>query len=205
METLMNGTRKETKMGREAIIKSIQENKPALLPLPEIDLNVFSEEINLVETFKDNVKLVGGRVKEMGLADIDKEIKEMYPNAKQIVCELEESSLGTISITKNTDPHNLKLIDLAIIKGDLGVAENGSIWISENQFIVRALPFITNDLVIVLLKERLCLHMLQAYDLLAQRERNFSLFISGPSKTADIEQCLVIGAQGAMSLTVFLI
>ncbi len=47
--------------------------------------------------------------------------------------------------------------------------------------------------------------MHQAYKLIAERKRNFGLFISGPSKTADIEQCLVIGAQGAMSLTVFLI
>ena len=47
--------------------------------------------------------------------------------------------------------------------------------------------------------------MLDAYDLIAERERSFGLFISGPSKTADIEQSLVIGAQAAMSLTVFLV
>ncbi|WP_162623226.1 LutC/YkgG family protein [Confluentibacter sediminis] len=192
-------------MGREAILISIRENKPTLLPLPDIDLNAFSEETNLAERFKDNVKLVGGRIKEIALADLDREIKEMFPNAKQIVCELENSSLGNISIFENTDPHDLALIDLAIIKGDLGVAENGSIWISENQFTLRALPFITNDLAIVLSKEAICLHMLNAYELIAQRERNFGLFISGPSKTADIEQCLVIGAQGAMSLTVYVV
>ncbi len=33
----------------------------------------------------------------------------------------------------------------------------------------------------------------------------YGVFISGPSKTADIEQSLVIGAQGPLSLTVFLI
>jgi len=77
-----------------------------------------------------------------------------------------------------------------------------AVWISENQFPIRVLPFVTNDLVIVLSKKELCLHMHDAYKRIANRERSFGLFISGPSKTADIEQCLVIGAQGAMSLTV---
>ena len=201
----MNGIKKEIKMGREAILKSIKANKPALLPVPEIDVTIFSEKLDLIETFKNNVVLVGGVIKELSSTDIDSEIKKMYPNAEQIVSVLEGSSVGTISITEKTNPHDLEHIDLAIVKGELGVAENGAVWISEDQCIVRVLPFITNDLIIVLSKDRLCLHMLEAYDLIAERERNFGVFISGPSKTADIEQSLVIGAQGAMGLTVFLV
>ena len=201
----MNGIKKETKMGREAILKLIKANKPELLPLPEIDETIFAEELNLIDTFKNNVELVGGSIKEIAVKEIDREIKKMFPNAEQIVSLAKESSLGTISISGKTNPHNLEHIELAIVKGELGVAENGAVWISESQCIARVLPFITNDLIIVLSKDRLCLHMLEAYDLIADRERNFGLFISGPSKTADIEQSLVIGAQGAMSLTVFLV
>jgi len=193
-------------MGRASILKSIKQNKPALLPLPEINLGSFSEEINLLETFKSNIQLVGGNLKEINKnVDIDNFIKELYPKAQRIVSQIPGSNLGTISITKETDLHSLENIDLTIIEGELGVAENGSVWVSENQFPVRVLPFITNDLVLVLSKNDLCLHMHDAYDIIADRERSFGLFISGPSKTADIEQCLVIGAQGAMSLTVVLI
>jgi len=192
-------------MGRESILKSIKENKPASLSLPEIDVNVFKEDLNIVETFKNNVELVGGRIKEINSTNIDKEIKKLFPNAEQIVSVTEHSSLGTISISEKTDPHDFEHLDLAIINGVLGVAENGAIWISENQFIIRALPFIANDLIIILSKNDLCLHMIDAYNSIGKRERSFGLFISGPSKTADIEQCLVIGAQGAMSLTVFLV
>ena len=192
-------------MGRETILKLIKTNKPELLPLPKIDETIFAEELNLIETFKNNVELVGGSIKEITVKEIDREIKKMFPNAEQIVSLAKESSLGTISISGKTNPHNLEHIELAIVKGELGVAENGAVWISESQCIARVLPFITNDLIIVLSKDRLCLHMLEAYDLIADRERNFGLFISGPSKTADIEQSLVIGAQGAMSLTVFLV
>jgi L-lactate dehydrogenase complex protein LldG len=193
-------------MGRAAILKSVQENKPTLVPLPEIDLNSFDENSDILETFKSNVKLVGGNIQELSqLNDIDSEIKKWYPNASKIISCITESNLGTVSISEKTSTHKLETLDLAIVKGEFGVAENGAIWLSEKQFQLRVLPFITNDLVIILNKKNLCLHMHQAYKLIAQRERTFGLFISGPSKTADIEQCLVIGAQGAMSLSVFLI
>lgn len=192
-------------MGRELILKSIKQNKPDLILLPEIDLAVFSEAINLLETFKNNVKLVGGNVIELAEnQDLDVVIKKLYPTAERIVSQISTSNLETVSITKETSPHSLETIDLAIIKGEFGVAENGAVWISEEQFSVRVLPFITNDLVIVLSKNALCENMHNAYKKIADRNRSFGLFLSGPSKTADIEQCLVIGAQGALSLSVFL-
>lgn len=193
-------------MSRASILKSIKKHKPDLVPLPEIDVQLFSEEIDLLETFKKNVELVGGCIQELSASEnLDEVIKERYPKAKRIVTNLSRSNLGSVSITKETEAHSLENIDLAIIKGTLGVAENGAIWIPEERFPLRVLPFITNDLVIVLSKKELCLHMHHAYEIIANRDRTFGLFISGPSKTADIEQCLVIGAQGAMSLTVFLV
>jgi L-lactate dehydrogenase complex protein LldG len=192
-------------MGREAILKSIQENKPDLLPIPKINADAFAEDINLKDIFKSNIALVGGNIKEIEKEAIDLEIKALYSNAKHIVSVTTKSSLGTVSVSKDTDPHNLENIDLAIVEGELGVSENGAIWVTANNSMVRALPFITNDLVIILEKEKLCLHMLQAYDNISQRDRDFGVFISGPSKTADIEQCLVVGAHGAMSLTVLLV
>ncbi|WP_158837382.1 LutC/YkgG family protein [Polaribacter sp. L3A8] len=201
----MNGLKKEIKMGREAILESIKKNKPELLTVPEIKKEIFAEDINVKEVFKDNIVLVGGRIKEINIETIDAEIKESYANAKRIVSTSSKTTLGTVSVTKNTDPHTLEDIDLAIVEGELGVSENGAIWVTADTSIVRALPFITNDLVIILDKEKICLHMLEAYDKISNRDRNFGVFISGPSKTADIEQCLVVGAHGAMSLTVFLV
>ena len=194
-------------MGREAILKSVKENKPTLIPLPVLDVNNFKEDINLLDEFKEKAKLVGGTIKELSSSEtIENEIKKLYPNAKEIVdCSKKATSLATVTISEDTEPKNLQTVDLAIIKGEFGVAENGSVWISENTFPVRVLPFITNDLVIVLEKDKLYLHMHDAFSLISERERTFGLFISGPSKTADIEQCLVVGAQGAMSLSVILI
>ncbi|WP_162623271.1 LutC/YkgG family protein [Confluentibacter sediminis] len=193
-------------MSRTSILNAVKKNKPELLPLPEINLNVFSEDIDLVKTFIENVQFVGGRAILLdSIKDIDAEIKNLYPHAVKMVSCIKESSLGSISISKNTEPHELETIDLAIVKGELAVAENGAVWIAENNFTIRVLPFITNDLVLVVNKEDIHLHMHSAYESISKRDRTFGLFISGPSKTADIEQCLVIGAQGAISLTVFII
>ena len=192
-------------MGRESILKSIKKNKPALLPLPNLNIDFFSEEIDILKMFKENVQLVGGTLVELDkIESLDAEIKKRYPKAQNIIAYLPESNLGSILIKEETNPHALEAIDLAIIKGEFGVAENGSVWITDDQFLIRVLPFITNDLVIVLSKKDLCDNMHDAYKKIAARKRTFGLFISGPSKTADIEQCLVIGAQGAMSLTVVL-
>lgn len=193
-------------MGRDAILRAVQENKPTLIPLPEINLDAFDENIDVLTTFKDKVALVGGKIFELdAIKNMDIKIKSLYPNASKIISCTKESNLGTVSISEKTNPHELESIDLAIVKGEFGVAENGAVWISEDQFLIRALPFITNDLVLILDKKQLCVNLHQAYKLIADRKRSFGLFISGPSKTADIEQCLVIGAQGAMSLTIILV
>lgn len=205
MKILMIGIKKETKMGREAILKSVKENKPELLPLPEIDTSAFQEDIDLVKTFKNNLVLVGGQIFEISTDGIDSKIMEHYPDKSSIVSTTTKSNLGNVIINKDTNPHTLEHIDLAIIEGKLGVSENGAIWITASNSLVRALPFITNDLVIILEKRNICLHMLEAYDSISKRDRDFGVFISGPSKTADIEQCLVVGAHGAMSLTVILL
>jgi len=206
MTILINGIKKEKVMSRASILKSIKENKPESIALPEIDINCFSETIDFLETFKNNVVIVGGNILELDqIKNLDIEIKKRYPNAKRIISLVEESELGNVFLDEHTEPHNLENVDLSIINGEFGVAENGAIWVSDKHFRIRILPFITNDLVIVLPKKEVCLHMHEAYKIIANRERSFGLFLSGPSKTADIEQCLVIGAQGAMSLTVVLV
>lgn len=200
------GTKRTESMGREHILNAIRKHKPALIALPEIDLDFFKEDIDVVERFIANLQLVGGSVVSLDdLQNLDTEIKKHYSNAKRIVSCSDKSQLGNISITENTLSHSLEHIDLTIINAQLGVAENGAVWISENDFTVRVLPFITNDLILILSKKDICLHMHEAYNVISNRDRNFGLFLSGPSKTADIEQCLVIGVQGAVSVTVFLI
>jgi L-lactate dehydrogenase complex protein LldG len=102
-------------------------------------------------------------------------------------------------------PHSLERIQVAILEAEFGVAENGAVWITEKSMIDRALPFICENLVLIIKKENILSTLHEAYDRIDNCEYNYGTFISGPSKTADIEQSLVLGAHGAKSMTVFIV
>lgn len=102
------------------------------------------------------------------------------------------------------DPAELNGTDLAVIDGKIGVAENGAVWI-EQDVKQRAIYFIAEKLVILLDKNKIVNNMHEAYKLIDTGEYGFGTFISGPSKTADIEQVLVMGAHGARDVMVVLI
>ncbi len=69
----------------------------------------------------------------------------------------------------------------------------------------RVLPFITQHLVVLLDESSLVGNMTEAYQKIDIDQDGFGVFIAGPSKTADIEQSLVIGAQGARSFMVIIV
>ena len=87
----------------------------------------------------------------------------------------------------------------------MGVAENGSLWITEDLVKERVLPFICQHLVAIVSKRNIVASMHDAYDIIADRDYGFGTFIAGPSKTADIEQSLVLGAHGPRTMTVIMI
>jgi L-lactate dehydrogenase complex protein LldG len=101
------------------------------------------------------------------------------------------------------DPHQLESVDFAILPGRFAVAENGAVWVTDEGVKQRVIFFIVQHLALVVPASEIVHNMHQAYERLAFARPGFGAFISGPSKTADIEQSLVIGAHGPRSLTVF--
>ena len=206
-KVLNNGIKTEKMNSRDHILSNIKASKPNYQDLLEIDLSVFKEDLDLYKEFKRMVKVVGGQVFSAN-SDIDvlKQLKTLHPNTKLNYSVLPDSKdFNTIDLNKIEKPQELEDLDLLVLKGEFGVAENGAIWITDDDFPIRVLPFITKHLVLVIDKDEIVPHMHQAYSRLKNQDYNFGLFLSGPSKTADIEQALVIGAQGALSMSVFLL
>ncbi|QXP78621.1 MULTISPECIES: lactate utilization protein C [Winogradskyella] len=191
---------------REHILSRAKANKPDLLELPNIDLNVFVDGRDLMKEFTTKVEVVGGNVvNALSKENIISQVISLFPDTKVNFSTLEGTQdFNTVSLEALNKPHELEDLDILILESNIGVAENGAIWLSDNQIPIRVLPFITKHLVLVLNKENIVSFMHQAYQKIASSETDFGVFISGPSKTADIEQSLVIGAQGALSLTVFI-
>ncbi len=188
---------------REKILSQIKTNQPDYQEL-NVQFKFESVYENLYEKFTEILSFVGGKAMQVNSYDeIKADIRSHYHDVTNIATTIDElSELADFSLNVS-DPHDLEMLNLAIIKGDFGVAENAAIWVSEKQLPHRALPMITQYLAIVIHKSDIITNMHRAYERMKVNETGFGTFISGPSKTADIEQSLVIGAHGARGLMVY--
>jgi len=183
-------------------IKQSQPNLAAELP----DLKVLgSEQFDVPDMYKTVLRNIGGNPIEVAdYNEIISYIKNNYPLEKRIITTISELSEIAVLDWTNDDPHSLQNVELTIIKAHFGVAENSALWVTDDILGQRIAPFITQYLAIIVNKKDLIPTMQQAYDRIGNQEYGFGTFIAGPSKTADIEQSLVLGAHGARGLVVFL-
>jgi L-lactate dehydrogenase complex protein LldG len=186
---------------REKILNAVKTNKPALTALPAIESSAVITYDDLLQQYKKTLESIGGSCL---LADSNEEvlsiIREESKN-KQVVIDTIGSNVDNLSQLGATSLAN---VDMAILKGTVAVAENAAIWLSEEQMVNRLLPFICQQLIIVIHKKDIVATMHQAYAVTDIRSTGFGVFIAGPSKTADIEQSLVIGAHGPVGLKVII-
>jgi L-lactate dehydrogenase complex protein LldG len=133
--------------------------------------------------------------------DLEQIIHEHFPEAKRIASNLPDMKCATFNPDDVADPRELNNTDLAIIKGEFAVAENGAVWIPKTVK-YKGLYFISSNLVILVKKGEIVNNMHEAYRKLEGKNYDFGVFISGPSKTADIEQALVFGAHGPIGVVV---
>lgn len=190
---------------RTKILSAIKKNKPALSPLPKMQ-EFDNAIVDKVAYLKEVMQIIGGTLEEIqSIDELPKAVGKAYPGKKQICTNLKGFSLATLDINAIEDPHDLKDVDLVVLKGQFVVAENGAVWISEKDLVHRATAFITQHMALVVNREDIVWNMHQAYQRVSLDRPGYGVFISGPSKTADIEQSLVIGAHGARSMTLYMV
>ena len=199
---------------REDILQSIRSNtqmryeKPDYTSL-EVEAVTYS---NLVEHFSEMVDMVGGKAFLLGDLKIDDVVTRRY-SPRRVASTMTEVEVGGVMqklncVTFNPDEvastAELDGTDVAIVKGCIGVCENGAVWIQQD-LEQRAIYFMAEALVVLLDHRDLGNNMHEAYKRIDTGEYGYGIFISGPSKTADIEQALVLGAHGACDVMVLII
>ena len=190
---------------REQILEAVLKNqpKPTLLP----DISVFKgDATDVVEKYMDVFKSIGGGAYLVeDIATIKTILHEQFDFTKRILTTLPELSDTCELLSSSDDIHSLENIELAVIKAHFAVAENGAVWLTEDLMGQRIVPYICQHLVVIVNAETIVPTLHEAYEIIGEGDYGFAGFIGGPSKTADIEQALVLGAHGPLSMTVFIL
>jgi L-lactate dehydrogenase complex protein LldG len=202
----MAKTERKKMSSRETILNAIERNKPTPAPLPDLS-RLETTEADLLKRFTTVAVGIGSKVFEVAdYSQIEALLQKQFSESKRII-----SMVPTLqTFTENqellsADPHALENVDLAVLEASLAVAENSAIWISEEQAGQRVLPFICQHLSIIIRQEDIVADMHKAYKKMESNAYGYGVFIAGPSKTADIEQSLVLGAHGPRSLSIFIL
>ena len=192
---------------KEDILKKYRANVKEKFDMPDLsDIKAITYPNPLVQFVKMS-EMVGGQVIEVDAGrDINVLIRELFPEAKEIASNLPEITIATRNPDTVGRARDLNGTDVGIIRGQFGVAENGCIWIPQTMK-EKAICFISENLIILLPKSQIVNNMHEAYKRIEfdKTYDGYGTFISGPSKTADIAQVLVMGAQAARSATILLL
>ena len=186
---------------RDEILDRVRKNQPAPQPLPPVP--TFDRDTPaLIEVFKAALTRMGGKfVEPPADGDLDALVHTLFPDAK-VICSATPEVAGNRPLDQVREPKELDDVDVGVVRAGFGVAETGSVWLSEVEFKVNALGFLSQHLVVLLDPQRLVANLHHAYQDRRYFESKYAVFMTGPSATADIEGVLIHGAQGIRTLTV---
>jgi L-lactate dehydrogenase complex protein LldG len=193
---------------RREILDALRRGAPSDAPLPDV-AGLAARYADPARQLGEAVAAVGGTLArvadEAALAAEARALAERLAARRIASAVPATTALGNVALETLSDPHQLEGIDLSILPGVFAVAENGAVWVTGRAFRPRGAFVVAQHLALVVSAADIVNDMHEAYDRLAREPKGYGLFIAGPSKTADIEQALVIGAHGARSCTVFLV
>jgi L-lactate dehydrogenase complex protein LldG len=191
---------------REKILSQVRQNKPVAVPLPQNNSFATVTASERLPAFIKSFTGAGGVVSLVpDLASIGRELQTLFDKPERVMNTIPEVGYGLAPTDAIAQGHILANLEVAVVTGSLGVAENGAIWVSVENIPTRVLPFICEHLVLVLPQSSIVGTMHEAYAVLPKSFPDYGVFIAGPSRTADIEQSLVIGAHGPKRANVFIL
>ncbi|HYC85748.1 MAG TPA: LUD domain-containing protein [Chryseosolibacter sp.] len=186
---------------REKILAAVKKSQPPAPPSTPTRLDG-ALPVEAKTQFKEIVKAIGGSVIEIeNTGQIAGHVGQKFPAEASILCSVPGAGIGT----PPNDGVVFEKLNLVILRANFAVAENGAVWITDRLLPDRVLPFICEHLALVIDASDIVPTLTEAYEIIGSDQYHFGTFIAGPSKTADIEQSLVLGAHGPKSLTVFML
>jgi L-lactate dehydrogenase complex protein LldG len=185
---------------RNLILKKVRAAALKPTELPEVPM--FDENLPPAwDSFTSGLIAMGGQIAEGDTSDLSAWLKTAFPEAR-VVCSATPEFSGNRDLSEVKDPHELHDVDVAVVRARFGVAETGSVYLSESELQINVLGFLAQHIVVLLDPSEVVGNLHHVYHRPEFNTARYAVLMTGPSATADIEGSLVFGAQGVRSLTV---
>ena len=190
---------------RDAILNAVRAARPTPVALPSVDVartEFPQRDGDVVRRFLAAARAGGADVVEGERGAVARLVHRVAPEATWVM-----SAVPSVSSTVSplADARTLADLELCVCEAVIGVAENGAMWLPLSRLGSRASAFLAEHVVVLLDRSAIVPDLHDAYERIDVAGEAFGFFVAGPSKTADIEQSLVIGAHGPKRLTVIVV
>jgi len=188
---------------RNSILEAVRKNQPASRPMPKISHFHAEGPSDPVALFSNGVARMAGVVIADEVANLDTFLRNRYPEAK-VICSAIPEYEGTMRPANFHLWSDASTIDVCVLRSPMGVAETGSILLSDVELQVHTIAFLAHDLVVLLDPKEIVENIHSAYEHPYFKSRPYSLLMTGPSGSGDIGGVTVHPAQGVKTLTIIL-
>jgi len=186
---------------RDTILADIRKNQPSARTLPAVPHFHGDASLDLKEKFRTSLKQMAGETITERPVDLAQFIAARFPTAKKI-CSVVPELKGNCTPTDFPTETDAAAIDVSVLRAPLGVAETGSVLLSESELVVNAIGLLAHDVVVLLDPKDIVENIHDAYRHPYFRESGYCLLMSGPSGSGDISGVIVHPAQSSMTVTV---
>jgi L-lactate dehydrogenase complex protein LldG len=190
-------------LSRNPILDSVRANRPPAKPMPTISHFHANQSTDLVAAFCDSIAQMAGVVVREEVPDLSSFIRTKFPGAR-VICSAIPEYEGTIKPASLNHWSEASTIDVCVLRSPMGVAETGSILLSDFELQVNTIAFLAHDLVVLLDPKQIVENIHDAYEHPYFKLRHYSVLMTGPSGSGDISGIVVHPAQGVKTLTVIL-
>jgi L-lactate dehydrogenase complex protein LldG len=168
------------------------------------------------ERFLEEVKKLSGVSQKLSPSDIDAALEVLVKehnvskatawetaHLKQLGVTEILNSLGVDIVSPNASKHEMALCDLGITEADFLLPETGTLVLRSSAEKPRAVSLLPRIHLAIVRPDMLRADMHQVFA--EAKDHHYLVFITGPSRTADIELTVTLGVHGPKNLYVWMI